>query len=120
MSVKEAVSNALDGASDRIEKNVETGKRLAEEETGEEFDDSLMADTRGQVGTNARQAVGLVVGLMVGGIVAAFLLPVAVDEIVGVDTSSWGSGASSLWDILDLIIVLAVFLFFIGMALSYS
>lgn len=70
---------------------------------------------RGQ--TSAGQAVSLVVGLMVGGLVAAFLLPVAIDEIVGVDTSSWGSGASSLWDVLDVIIVLAAFLFFIGLAL---
>jgi len=73
---------------------------------------------RGQ--TSAHKAVGLIVGLMVGGLVAAFLLPVAIDEIVGVDTSSWGSGASSIWAILDLIIVLAAFLFFIGIALAAS
>jgi len=70
------------------------------------------------VSNKATRAVGLVVGLMVAGIVAAFLVPVAIDEIVGVDTSSWGSGASSLWSILDLIIVLAVFLFLIGLALN--
>lgn len=72
------------------------------------------------VSNQANRAVGLVVGLMVAGIVAAFLLPVAIDEIVGVDTSSWGSGASSLWGILDLILVLAVFLFLIGLALASS
>lgn len=79
---------------------------------------ALAKDTRAQQATSARQAVGLVVGLMVAGIVAAFLVPVAIDEIVGVDTSSWGSGASSLWGILDLIMVLAVFLFLIGLALA--
>jgi succinate dehydrogenase hydrophobic anchor subunit len=73
---------------------------------------------RGQV--SAQRAVGLVVALMVGGLVAAFLLPVAINELVAVDTSSWGSGASSIWDIMDLIVVLAVFLFFIGIALSAS
>jgi hypothetical protein len=43
-----------------------------------------------------------------------------VDELVSVDTSSWGSGASSLWNILDLIVVLAVFLFMIGYAVAQS
>jgi len=75
---------------------------------------------RAQMTTGADKAVNLVVGLMVGGLVAAFLLPVAINEIVGVDTSSWGSGASSIWNIMDLIIVLAVFLFFIGIALRYK
>lgn len=72
------------------------------------------ADNRAQ---SANRAVNLVVALTVGGIVAAFLLPVALDEIVGVNTSNYSSGAQSLWDILDLIIVLAVFLFFIGLAM---
>lgn len=77
-----------------------------------------MADNRGQTG--ARTAVNLIVALMVGAIVAAFLLPVGINELVAVDTSSWSSGASSLWDILDIIIVLAAFLFFIGVALGAS
>jgi len=85
--------------------------------TGQAMANKMM-DDRGQA--SASRAVNLVVALMVGGIVAAFLLPVAVDEIVGVDTSSWGSGASSLWDIMDLIIVLAAFLFFIGLAVKQS
>lgn len=91
-----------------LKRAAKTGKRLA-------FAHANKAD-RGQA--SAKQAVSLVVALMVGGLVAAFLLPVAVDEIVAVDTSSWGSGASSLWDVMDIIIVLAVFLFFIGVALA--
>lgn len=79
--------------------------------------ESFVEDNRGQ-SNSATKAVGLVVGLTVGGLVAAFLIPVAISEIVGVDTSSWGSGASSIWDIMDLIIVLALFLFFIGVALA--
>lgn len=78
---------------------------------------SFMADDRGQ---SASRGVNIVVTLTVAGIVAAFLLPVAIDEIVAVDTSSWSSGASSLWDILDLIVVLAIFLFMIGLALARS
>jgi len=88
-----------------------TGKLLAESRSGESF------DNRGQMNT-ANRAVQVVVALTVGGLVAAFLLPVAINEIVGVDTSSWGSGASSMWEILDVVIVLVVFLFFIGLAIS--
>jgi len=75
---------------------------------------ALANDRSGQASANT--AVNIVVALMVGGLVAAFLLPIAIDEIVGVDTSSWGSGASSLWGILDVIIVLAVFLYFVFVA----
>jgi hypothetical protein len=83
---------------------------------GKDAASAFMDDESGQVSAN--RAVGLVVALTVGGLVAAFLLPVAIDELVAVDTSSWGSGASSIWDIMDLIVVLAVFLFFIGVALA--
>lgn len=76
----------------------------------------IMADEKAEA--SAKSGVKIVVGLMVGGLVGAFLLPVAINEIVGVDTSSWSSGASSLWDILDIIIVLALFLFFVGLALK--
>lgn len=88
------------------------------------FGDSLKelaADDRaqmGSVGRTARVAISLVVALTVGALVAAFLLPVGIDEIVGVDTSNWSSGAQSMWDILDVIIVLAVMLFFFGVALA--
>lgn len=107
--------------SDRIKAAIATGKAMAADKTDTDVDQLAFAsDTSGQanVGNMATKAVGLVVGLMVGGLVAAFLLPVAIDEIVAVDTSSWGSGASSLWGIMDVIIVLAVFLFFIGIALA--
>jgi len=76
-------------------------------------------DNRGQV-SGASTAVNLVVGLVVGGLMAAFLLPIAIDEIVGVDTSSWTNGAGALWEILPVMVVLAIFLFFVGLALSRS
>lgn len=73
-------------------------------------------------GSDRAQARGvdLVVTLTVAALVAAFLIPVAIDQLVNVDTTNWGSGASSLWDIMDLIIVLAIFLFMIGLAISRS
>ena len=88
--------------SDKIER----AKLLAE---------SFLSDDRGQA---ASGAVDVIVGLTVAGLVAAFLLPVAISEVVNVETTSWSSGASSLWDILDLVIVLAVFLFMITMAMG--
>jgi hypothetical protein len=75
-----------------------------------------MMDDRAQAG----QAVNVVVSLMVSGLVAAFLLPVAIEEIVNVDTTNWGSGATSLWNIMDLIIVLGAFLFMIQMAVRQN
>jgi len=74
--------------------------------------------SRGQTGASG--AVNLVVALMVGGLMAAFLLPIAIDEIATVDTSSWDGGAAALWNILPVIVVLAIFLFFVGVALSYT
>lgn len=70
--------------------------------------------------SGADQAVNLVVALVVGGLMAAFLLPIAIDEIATVDTSSWTSGASAMWEILPVMIVLAIFLFFVGVALRRS
>lgn len=77
----------------------------------------LLADNRAQMG-GAGRAVDLVVALVVGGLMAAFLLPIAIDEIAGVDTTSWDNGAAALWNILPVMIVLAIFLFFVGVALS--
>lgn len=64
------------------------------------------------------QGVGIIVALTVGIILTAFLLPVAIDELASVETTSWSSGADSLFSILDLIAVLTIFLVFIGWAMS--
>lgn len=66
--------------------------------------------------TGADRAVDTVVGLTVAALVSAFLVPIGIDELVGVDTSSWSSQAANLWDILGLAIVLGVFLIMINMA----
>lgn len=80
------------------------------------FDPFAQAN-RGQM-AGADVAVRLVVALVVGGLMAAFLLPIAINEIATVDTASWTSGAASLWEILPVMIVLAIFLFFVGIAVS--
>lgn len=84
-------------------------------QTAKTYACSVVGDDRGQ-----SAGVDVVVSLTVVSIVAAYLLPLAIEEIVNVSTSSWSSGASELWDILDLIIVLGVFLFMIGLAVEKS
>jgi hypothetical protein len=69
-------------------------------------------------GKMAQRAIAIVVGLTVGGLVAAFLLPVALDQIVAVDTSNYSDGAAAMWNLMDVIITLAVVLFFVGIALA--
>jgi len=118
----------LDKIKERFEapENVDKAKALATMALGSVGKDEaahslqhgkVTPNDRAQVGNSAMQAVSLVVGLTVAGIVAAFLLPIAINELVAVDTTSWSGGASSLWDIMDVIVVLALFLFLIGIAL---
>lgn len=76
-------------------------------------------DRKGQAHVSAAAvAVSLVVGLVVAALVSAFLVPIGIDEINNATTTSWSSGAQSMWDILDTIIVLSLFLFFVALALS--
>lgn len=96
----------------RLKTQAKTGRTMAKDwlESG--------GEDRAQVTNTAMNVVSLVVALTVGAIIAAFLLPIGIDELVAVDTSSWSDGATALWDILDVIVVLAVFLFFIAVALA--
>lgn len=82
--------------------------------------DPFAMDTRAQSMGGANRATNLVVGLVVAGLMAAFLLPIAISEITNTSTSSWSDGAASLWSVLPIMIVLAVFLFFVGLALNSS
>lgn len=77
-------------------------------------------DDRGQATAGgAMQVVSLVVALTVGAIIAAFLLPIGIEELTSADLGEGASeGADALWGILDVVIVLAVFLFFIAVALA--
>lgn len=78
---------------------------------------SIDMDESGQAG--AMKVVNLIVALTVGAIVAAFLLPIGLQELTAADLgNNSSSGADALWGILDVIIVLSVFLFFIGIALA--
>jgi hypothetical protein len=60
----------------------------------------------------------VVVSILVASLMAAYLLPMAINEIAGVDTTGWGSGAAALWELIPVMIVLAIFLFFTYMAVE--
>jgi len=74
------------------------------------------SDARGQMGI--RNAIMLPIALGVGALVAAFVVPVGLNELVNVSTTSYSSGAASLWNNLDLFVTLAVLGLFIGYMLD--
>ena len=95
---------------DRMRNNVQVGQKMAEDRTGAELDRAT---------ASASAVVSMVVALLVGALVAAFLIPIAVEAIadaeLGADVSP---EAESLWETLDIIIILVVFLFFVGLAMQ--
>lgn len=78
----------------------------------------MLNDTRAQ-GSFMKKGVDIAVGLLVVGILTAYLLPIAIDELVGVDTSSWGSAEKQLFDLLPIFFVLGVLLFVIAKSQDY-
>lgn len=76
---------------------------------------SLRASNRG---VSIRQGIMVPIGLGVAALVAAFVVPVGLDEIVNVSNSNYSSGAQSLWNNLDLFVTLAVLGVFIGYMLD--
>lgn len=67
---------------------------------------------------SAGAAADVVVSILVASLMAAYLLPMAINEIMDVSTAGWSAGAAELWQLLPVMIVLAIFLFFVSMALS--
>lgn len=62
------------------------------------------------------RGVEYAVGILVIGLLAAYLLPVAINEIVGVDTSSWGSAEAQLFGLLPIFFVLGILLYIVNKA----
>ena len=77
--------------------------------------DTLPVGNRGQIA--ADRAVSVVVAVLVASLLTAFLVPIAVNEMFSVDTSGWGEAAGTMWELLPLMAVLAVFLFFVQVAI---
>lgn len=65
-----------------------------------------------------QSGVQLAVGILVVALLTAYLLPIALDELAAVDTSSWGDAESALFGILPLFFVLAILLFVVNKAVD--
>lgn len=61
-----------------------------------------------------KRMTGIVMGLLVAGILIAYLLPVSIDAINGVDTSAWDSDTADLWGLFPLFLVLVPLIAIIG------
>ena len=75
---------------------------------------SLGLNNRGQ--GMMKRGVDMAVGILVVGLLTAYLLPIAISELTGVDTSSWGSAESQLFNLLPIFFVLAILLFVVNKA----
>lgn len=79
----------------------------------------FVGDTRAQTGPPGgmvRQGVAVIVSVTIAAILAAFLLPVGINELANVSTTSWTDASASLFELLELVFVLVIFLVAIGWA----
>lgn len=77
--------------------------------------DAVMAQSAKARGS---QIMGLVIALLIGGILTAQLLPIALDQLNSVDTSSWTSGQAALFGILGILFIVVVVAAFAGWAMD--
>lgn len=99
---------------EKLEEKYGPSRSLAEEAVAEKFGRERVMGNRGQY--NMEQGINLVVMILVVGILTANLLPMVLNELAGVDTTSWGSAESALFGLLGLFFVLAIVLFVIKKA----
>lgn len=67
---------------------------------------------------NIGDGVMLVVGILIVGLLTAYLAPIFLDELATVDTSSWGAAEAALFGILGLLFILAIVLFVVQWAVN--
>lgn len=60
-----------------------------------------------------QKGMEVVMTIFTVGLLIAFLIPIAVDEILAVDTSSWSSNTVLIWELQPVFMVLGVLLFLI-------
>ncbi|MFP4017837.1 MAG: hypothetical protein ACOCT9_00995 [archaeon] len=60
------------------------------------------------------RGIDIAVAVLVVGLLTAYLLPIAITELVGVDTGEWGEAEAQLFELLPLFFVLAIVLFVIN------
>lgn len=81
---------------------------------------SFVDDTRGSAAKAGQRAVGLVAALIMGGITAAFALPIGFGFLSHGAEANWSSGGSALWGIFDVVAILALFVFVTAYALEVA
>ncbi|MGV9199940.1 MAG: hypothetical protein ACOC4M_14105 [Promethearchaeia archaeon] len=62
------------------------------------------------------RGIELAVGVLVIGLLTAYLLPIALDELAEVETSDWGSAEAALFGLLPVFFVLAILLWVVNKA----
>ena len=66
--------------------------------------------------------VGGIVGLAVGGLIAAALIPAALQEVIATNTTSWTGNYSALpalWSLLGIFLIVGVVIIVIMYAVSF-
>ncbi len=58
--------------------------------------------------TRAEGMEGKIIGLVVALIITAAVLPVAIEQLVAVDTANWSTAGGALWPLLEIFAVLAI------------
>lgn len=66
----------------------------------------------------ARNAVSVVIALVVAALMVAYVLPIAIDALINVDTTAWGDAESQLFELLPLFVVLVPFVVIVGWAID--
>lgn len=61
--------------------------------------------------------LGIVMTLVVGLLLVAFLVPLAFDEMYTANTTSWSDSVADIWELLPVIGAIVLILVFIGLAM---
>lgn len=103
MSVRTYVESARESAENTAESIAPNPQNLA-------------GDTRGE--NMMQNGVQLAVGILVVGLLTAYLLPIGINEINAVNATGWGTGTESLFFLLPVFFVLAIMLFVVNKAVN--
>lgn len=57
--------------------------------------------------------IGIVIAIAVGSIIAAAIIPSAITDITGVNTTTWNSATQSVWGLMGVVIALGCLMIFL-------
>jgi len=86
-------------------------------ETVQKALEAFRDDQKAEVGKMMGGAIMVIVALVIISILGAALLPSAITTIIGTNTSTWDTGAVSMWSAITIFIVLVFLLIFVALAL---